>query len=301
MATGAPASANTPAAPATTTSESHEAETTCRAERSGVRLAAGERDRRDERDRGRRDRHEQRGDQVGVGERRRLARAEPAREAVGDRCRAPGSRTAARRPRRAAAAALRRRRRAARRRAGARGRASGMPSGERAVHREAPAERLHAVVDQRRRSRRDRRPRRRRSRARPCRSRRARRGRSPRCRRRPAPPRPGRATGSSWAALACACGLPVSSPATAVRERRSRRRAQRHERDGERERPGADLAAEPAGLLRPGELGQHDDAQRARDEHDRDVDEVGGEEPVRLDAVAELARENRARRAPPSR
>ena len=47
-------------------------------------VAAGQRHRRDERDRGRRDGDEQRGDQVGVGERRRLARAEAAREAVGD-------------------------------------------------------------------------------------------------------------------------------------------------------------------------------------------------------------------------
>ena len=64
------------------------------------------------------------------------------------------------------------------------------------------------------------------------------------------------------------------------------------ERRPPRSRPHA-RAAPPARAR--DEARQHDDAQRAGDQHEREVDAVGGEEAVRLHAVTELARQNDAR------
>ena len=91
----------------------------------GRQVPPAQRHRGDERHRRRRDRDEQRGDEVGVGERRRLARAEPAREAVRDDVEPLDRERAARRPRRAAATGRRRHRPAARHRGGARGARAG--------------------------------------------------------------------------------------------------------------------------------------------------------------------------------
>ena len=257
----------------------------------GRQASAGQRHRRDERHRGRRDRHEQRGDEVRVGERRRLARAEPAREAVRDDVQPldrerqrdafdepsqPGSDGTARPPDSVPA------RKAHERDA----------DGERSVQRQAPAERLHAVVDHRA----DHHEPGHRADAVP-----ERRGpvvveRGEGARRDPGidlqhrgRDEPRQQRGGARLRLRVAGQQPGDPVRGGDRDRR-----ERHEREGKSERPGADLAAEPAGLLRSGELGQHDDAQRARDENDCDVDEVRGEKPVRLDAVAELPREDRA-------
>ena len=63
----------------------------------------------------------------------------------------------------------------------------------------------------------------------------------------------------------------------------------RQDGDGQRGRPRARLGAEPALGARTREPREDDDAQRVRDEDERDVDRIGGEEAVRLDTVAEFA------------
>ena len=257
----------------------------------GGQASSAQRHRRDERHRGRRDRDEQRGDEVGVGERRRLAGAEPAREAVRDdvepldregqsdpfgQATEPGADRAAGPP--DAAPARKANERDADR--------------ERPVQREAPAERLHAVIDEHRdHDEADDRA-----------------GSVPERGGAVVVERGERARGDPGVDLQRRCGdqpgqersgarlrlrIARQQPGNPVRGG-DRDRREGHERESESERPGADLATELAGPLSTGELGQHDDAQRARDENDRDVDEVRGEKPVRLDAVAELPREDRA-------
>ena len=68
----------------------------------------------------------------------------------------------------------------------------------------------------------------------------------------------------------------------------------RDQRDGERSEPGRQLAAEaPVGPCK-GEAGKRDHTKRACDQHQREVDGVGGEEAVGLYPVPKLPGENDA-------
>ena len=62
----------------------------------------------------------------------------------------------------------------------------------------------------------------------------------------------------------------------------------RQDGDGERGGPRTRLGAKPALGAGAGEPRQDDDAQRTRDEHERDVDRVSGEEAIGLYSVTKL-------------
>ena len=75
---------------------------------------------------------------------------------------------------------------------------------------------------------------------------------------------------------------------------RDREHGDEAERHGERDAPRCDLGGQPSGGRGTDEPRQDDHAQRARDQHEPEVDAVGREEAVRLYAVPKLARENDA-------
>ena len=264
----------------------------CRDERSRRQLAARERCRGDQRDRRGGHRHEQRGDQVGVGEGRRPAGPEAAREAVGDHVQPlerEGQRDAFGDRAQAAAGASARPAEGS----AAHERIDGDPERDRAVHGEAPAERVDAMPDERtdRRDARDRA------------------GEVAECGRRVVVERGERTRGETRIDL---CSGRAREPGQQHRRARARlgavgeeacdrvgcrhpHRDGRRERHRERDRPRAELPPEPPGGLRPCEVGKHHHPERARDQQEREIDPVGGEEAVGRRPVAELPRQDGAR------
>ncbi len=245
---------------------------------------------RHERDRRRRDRDQERRDQVGVRERRRPAGAEPRREAVGDHVQAlqrdGQCHALAKLEQPAAEAAVRAADRAARDQ-----RRERDPEREQAVQREAPPERHDPVVDESERQddacdrpegEAERRPlvvveRGQRARDEAAVDLRDRGGNDPR--------------------------QQLRRLVARVRVRRQRRgdpvRPDDREHHHRARAASASAAAQVptsapsrSSLRRVHEARQDEHAQRSCDEHEREVDAVRREEPVRLNAVPKLAREN---------
>ncbi len=254
-------------------------------------LAAGKRHRGDERHRGRGHGHQHRGDQVGVGEGRRLPRPEPAREAQADQVEPlEGERNGDpfdERPQTPPGRAVGKPGDAVERQRGERD-----AGRDRAVDGEAPAEGLDAVAVDEREDRHEAEDGagaeaergdpvvvecRERARGKPGEDLRGGRRDQPRDQLRGARPR-----------------VVVAREQAGDRMRSDDREGDRgHERDRERKPPRRRLPAEPPLVVGAGQPREDDDAERARHQDESQVDRVGGEEPVRLRPVPELAGEDR--------
>ena len=125
----------------------------------------------------------------------------------------------------------------------------------------------------------------------PSRSRRARRARWRRCRRGSARPPRRRPRAGAWPPGRRALELDERTPATPC-GRRTAISTRARRTGASADRPRRDLTSEPPPGARLDEARQHDHAERPGDEHERQVDAVGGEEAVGLNAETKFAREN---------
>ena len=97
--------------------------------------------------------------------------------------------------------------------------------------------------------------------------------------------------GRSLAAWSPALELEERTPATPCGQN-DRDQHERQEHGRKPDRPGRDLTSEPPAGAGLDEARQHDHAERPGDEHQRQIDAVGGEEAVGLNAETKFAREN---------